>query len=628
VLELAILTGQQECLVQRSQESVTPRTDFDLPKLVILSTYAPTKCGLATFSSKLRTSLLLQGFLVDVIAIVPSEEHRFAQPEEVKFSIEKFKPAAYVSAAKYVEDNSYGVVLVQHEFGIFGNEGEYLMAFLSALRRTIVITTLHTIDSTLLYVHQRHLIDALLRSHAVVSLFEDGCDVVSAITRDDLHRTRDDVFCKFIPHGVPTFTPCNPVHSFAFSTPHKPFVIMAGGLLSPSKGVEILMDAMRSIIFSLPHALLVLVGNEHPDQEGYVAFLKSHAAALGITDHVKFYPKYIADDELEMLLPLADVYVCMHLNQNQVSSGTLVMAMAAGVVVVASPFAQAKTLVRSDTGILVPFASTGSLAKALVDIGTNPSKTELMKRASFELMKARRWVNVGDKLRGLILNATRHTNASGIISIDESGMCPLFPRFVCLLGDTCEAYVARCVGMAFSDVFRTSSYLNLTDSHDLQWLFYRREHLERGDQHVLATFQKTEIAGLVFLAERRITGRPNFHELSVIHSLSAPPGSVYAISGLKYVVQFDLLTQHGIFSLFDTFRHSRRKHKELISFEAVRGDFCSYVVEIVCNVAIEVEPVRHPLIFNRLDALRLSYSLRSSTESFGIHLKWFVDCRF
>lgn len=63
------------------------------------------------------------------------------------------------------------------------------------------------------------------------------------------------------------------------------------------------------------------------------------------------------------------MFICAHTSAEQTSSGTMLFAMASGVTVVATPFAQAAELLHDDgsgsPGMLVSFNDSASIADAV-----------------------------------------------------------------------------------------------------------------------------------------------------------------------------------------------------------------------------------------------------------------------
>ena len=81
----------------------------------ILSTFPPTQCGLATFSSALATHLIEAGADVSVVRLVDS-----LQPPVPLVSHQLVTGAPDEARAAAAALNACDVALVQHEYGIYG----------------------------------------------------------------------------------------------------------------------------------------------------------------------------------------------------------------------------------------------------------------------------------------------------------------------------------------------------------------------------------------------------------------------------------------------------------------------------------------------------------------------------
>ena len=119
-----------------------------LKRVVFLSTYPPRRCGIATFSQDLLQNmrLLLPDIRFQVCALNRSELDTHAYPAEVIKTINQDNPGSYLRAAEQI--NKYAdetILIVQHEYGIYGDDyGKSLIAFLKAVKCP-VITTMHTV---------------------------------------------------------------------------------------------------------------------------------------------------------------------------------------------------------------------------------------------------------------------------------------------------------------------------------------------------------------------------------------------------------------------------------------------------------------------------------------------------
>jgi len=115
-------------------------------KIAFIGDYLPRKCGIATFTSDIFTSINLQYQKNNcfVIAVNDTKEG-YNYPNEVKFEIEEQELASYQRAADFINFNNIEIVSLQHEFGIYGGKsGSHILALLRDLH-VPVVTTFHTI---------------------------------------------------------------------------------------------------------------------------------------------------------------------------------------------------------------------------------------------------------------------------------------------------------------------------------------------------------------------------------------------------------------------------------------------------------------------------------------------------
>ena len=367
-----------------------------LQRIALIGNSPPRLCGIATFTADLR-SALLQATLdvaVDVYAMNdPGADHRYGP--EVVYAIPQDGLAGYHLAAQRINESGADVVLVQHEYGIFGGPaGALLLKLLDRVDAPVVVT-LHTIlddpDGD-----QRSVIDALARRAArFIVMAEKGREILERV--HGIARERIAV----IPHGGPDRplrSPASMKARFGFAGRK---VLLTFGLLSPNKGIETMIRAMPAIAAAHPDALYVVLGATHPhlvaqQGEAYRDGLAALAEELGVTDHVRFIDGYLQQETLLDYLEAADVYVTPYLNEQQITSGTLSYAVVLGKPVVSTPYWHAAELLAGGVGVLVDFGDSAGFARELAGLLGNQERLEAMQRHAWEIGRGMIWARLGE----------------------------------------------------------------------------------------------------------------------------------------------------------------------------------------------------------------------------------------
>ncbi len=344
-------------------------------RTAIVSTYPPRACGIGTFSADLRATLLkvpgIEG--ADLVAVV--QEPSSPQRRGLLATITQAVRGDYVRTARMLGRLDVDVVLLQHEYGIFGGrDGEYVLSFAQELAQPLVVT-LHTVLSEPTP-HQR---DVLTELCAEAELVVVMTDTALRLLVESGACSEEKV--RVVPHGAPARivarTAGEPARRSTSSAVDDPFRLSTFGLISPGKGLETVLDALPEMIERHPEIVYTIAGRTHPDvsrREGerYRLTLERRVHELGLGDHVEFDDRFLSVDELSDMLAATDVFVTPYVSREQIASGALTFAIAAGCAVVSTPYWYAQDMLASGAGVLVPFRDPEALANAVCNYIEQP----------------------------------------------------------------------------------------------------------------------------------------------------------------------------------------------------------------------------------------------------------------
>jgi glycosyltransferase involved in cell wall biosynthesis len=360
-------------------------------RMALIGNNPPRLCGIATFTADVRAALnaAYPGLQVDVYAMNDVGAD-YAYGPEVVCAIAQDRLPDYQLAAQRINESGTDVVLVQHEYGIFGGPaGALLLKLLDRVEAPVVVT-LHTVlehpDAD-----QRAVIDALVRRSArLIVMAEKGRQILERV--HGVPRERIVV----VPHGVPDrpLRGTAPLKArFGFGG-HR--VILTFGLLSPNKGIETIIRAIPTIAAAHPDILYVVLGATHPhlvarEGEAYRESLIALAEELGVSRHIRFIDGFLEQERLLDYLEAADIYVTPYLNEAQITSGTLSYAVALGKPVVSTPYWHAVELLADGVGLLAGFGDSDGFARAIMGLLDDPERMEAIRRQAWEIGRGMIW---------------------------------------------------------------------------------------------------------------------------------------------------------------------------------------------------------------------------------------------
>ena len=368
-----------------------------LKRVAFIGNHLPRRCGIATFTHDLRRAVSTSRLDVETCVVAMTDSgSTYDYPSAVRLQIQDDVVGEYIQAADHLNDACFDVVCLQHEYGIFGGEaGGHIVELLSRLEMPLV-TTLHTIlpDPTMA---QRRVMGQIVEISAkTVVMSEKGYELLRSVYSVPARKI------EIIPHGIPDFPyleTTNAKQKFGFAGKT---VILTFGLLSPSKGIETVIDAMPGIIKSCPNAVYVVLGATHPNLvrhhgEAYRETLTARVKELGIEDHVVFFNQFVDQATLLDFISMCDVYVTPYLNEAQMTSGTLAYSFGLGKAVVSTPYWHARELLSDGRGILVPFGDVQAVGSEIAGLLTDDVRRQAMRKRAYAESRSMTWAQTAKR---------------------------------------------------------------------------------------------------------------------------------------------------------------------------------------------------------------------------------------
>lgn len=374
-------------------------------RIGFVSTYPPRECGIASYTRDLSIALLMQGHVREnVIVAINEEGGNHYSDKNVRSTIDQYNRDSYLAAAEFLNSSNVSVVSVQHEYGIFGGEwGEYVLDLYSNLEKPIV-TTFHTVMAKPPTKARRVLVELAKMSEAVVVTIESAAKLFEDQTGPNRIR--------IIGHGATLPERPRDQHAKRELGLQGHFVLATLGLISEGKGIEYAIRAIPRLVEERPNLVYLVIGETHPEVrkregEAYRDKLVALAKRLGVEAQVRFIDSFLPEDRLSRYLQAVDVYVAPYLGRDQVSSGTLTLALSHGKAIVSTPSTFSKEVLSGNRGLLCKFADSKSLAECVDRIMGDPGLKRQLEGNAFKYGRQMGWTRVADEYAETFRLATR-----------------------------------------------------------------------------------------------------------------------------------------------------------------------------------------------------------------------------
>lgn len=353
---------------------MTLMSEQEVGRVLVVGTAPPTRCGLASYTSNVSNAIANQNLDVDILRVLDDGETGTGEPLAVRAHWRRQHRSDAEAASALA--NTYDAVLLQHEFGIYpGDDGVGVLDFIEDLDVPLV-TVLHTILS-----------EPNERQHQIMSELAERSETLivhSSTARERLLSTHDldPRQVRIIPHGASSRIGLSqPLHRTVPS-------MLTWGLIGPGKGIEHGITAVALLREWGIDVEYVISGATHPNVlrdsgDGYRHSLIALSRRLGVEDLVRFDAHYRSQEEQDQIIRSASIVLLPYDSREQVTSGVLVEALAAGKPIISSAFPHAKELGDCGGIALVDHQRPDEIAGAARSIFEDSGVHEAMRSASW-----------------------------------------------------------------------------------------------------------------------------------------------------------------------------------------------------------------------------------------------------
>ena len=362
--------------------------------VLVITTYPPRECGIATFSQDLVLALnnkFSRSFKISICAL-ESDTEQHAYPENVKYALNTDDPRQFDSLAVSINnDASIRMVLIQHEFGLFRNNERKFRELLTNITKPIIIV-FHTVlpdPDEMLRVKVSQMAD---EAQSIIVMTNSSADI---LMRDyKIFSEKIEVIphgTHLVPHGDKLFLKTK--YQLAGR-----MVLSTFGLLSSGKSIETTLDALPDIVERNPSVLFLIIGKTHPsivknEGEKYRQMLMHKVHVLQLNDHVRFINQFLPLPDLLEYLQLTDIYLFTSNDPYQAVSGTFSYAISCGCPIISTPIPHALEVLDNDTGIIIDFNSSAQLSTAVNYLISDEARRKEMISNGLHRMASTAWEN-------------------------------------------------------------------------------------------------------------------------------------------------------------------------------------------------------------------------------------------
>jgi glycosyltransferase involved in cell wall biosynthesis len=414
-------------------------------KIGLVSSFPPTKCGIANYSAKLVEALNevvdLRNFFV--FAEATDCQLEIGNPANIVRVWRRNSSRCFLSIFGHVMSKRIDIVHIQHEYLLYGRP--YHSVFFPVLPLLLrlfgkkVIITMHSIMPRSFL--KRSLFEKYGAGEKLVALkrlltmavtrlsgiFSSMVIVHTEMARNTLIKDYSLAAEKIqvIPHGID-------LHSFRYTRRDAKRrlglngvnVLLFFGFIHPRKGVENALKALPRILKKYLNTKLIVAGACHrylgSKGREYINYLERLSESLRLNHSVQFTKKFIPDNELPLYFAAADIFILPYTEEGIIgASGALSMVASYGKPVVASKIYRFSDVVEGENGLLVPCGDADALAKAVIALLSDPLLQKKIGQGLRLLARRNCWKNVSRRTLALYLELLNSASIGTFQGLDS-----------------------------------------------------------------------------------------------------------------------------------------------------------------------------------------------------------------
>lgn len=376
------------------KQSFPQNTIQELPEILVITSFPPRECGIATYSQDLIKALnnkFSNSFSIKICAL-ESGKTNYSYSNEVKFVLDTSVELEYEKMAQSInKDNNIQIVLIQHEFGFFIKQTQAFLKFLYQVSKPIVMV-FHTV-----------LPNPIVKLKFKIKQMAEICQSIVVMTNTSANILINDYEVpkekiNVIAHGTHLVSHLGKRFLKKKYELSGKKILTTFGLLSSGKSIETTIEALPEIVKQCPETVFLVMGKTHPEVlkyegEKYRNSLEQLVIKHSLQEHVIFINSYLSLPNLLEYLQMTDIYLFTTNDPNQAVSGTFVYAMSCACPIISTPIPHAKEVLTKKTGIIFDFGNSKQLATSVISLLNNPTLRKNLSSNTLQAIVPTSWEN-------------------------------------------------------------------------------------------------------------------------------------------------------------------------------------------------------------------------------------------